>query len=107
MEKEESFRGFLSIPKTFVPFFHFNRNFSASQGVVHLFHGKNNWVHVLKFIGKVIKGSFKGILHVGPTSSETAGCNMMGHSSTTRPAKFKTSSGPNLVGNYPMTDLMT
>ena len=42
--------------------------------------------------GRVSKGYFKGILHVGPTSSETTGCNMMGHSSATRPAKFKTSS---------------
>ena len=42
--------------------------------------------------GRVSKGYFKGILHVGPTSSETTGCNMMGHSSSTSLAKFKTSS---------------
>ena len=101
MGKEESFRGFLSIPKTFVPLFHFNRNFNASQSVVHLYHRKSNWVHVLKFIGKVSKGSFKGILHVGSTLSETAGCNAMCHSSATRPAKFKTSSGPKFSWKLP------
>ena len=70
MEKEESSSGFLSIPKTFVPFVHFNWNFSASQGVVRLYHWKNNcqWVHVLRFMEEwvraILKGSFMlALLH--------------------------------------------
>ena len=50
--------------------------------------GYTYWSLLEKWVRALLKGSFM----FSPTSSETAGCNMMAHSSATLPAKFKTSS---------------